>query len=270
MRSFVKQELKHLRKSLIVLKTDHNIIGLKTGTEIEDMSIAEIEVIREISSGIVPLTVKIGGAEARQDIRSMLSLDVDCILAPMIESIYALTQFVGAVSEIQQEYNQQVNLAFNLETISATKNLDHLIETNAFSKIDQVTIGRDDLSKSMHLSIDEEEVMKLVKEVTKKINNQKKRTSLGGGLSIHNIKEIANEIDTTYLNTRHIIFKNNTALKKKPENILFQILNWEKSLYFLLIKLFPKRATYYEKRITILTERCCSLEIYKNKRMHTS
>ncbi len=263
----VKQELNYLRESLIVLKNHDGVIGLKTGTEIEDMGVPEIQVMREISSDIVPLTVKIGGAEARQDIRSMLSLNVDCILAPMIESIYALTQFIKAATEIQQEYNRPINLAFNLETINATKNLDDIIETSAFSKIDQVTIGRDDLSKSMHLAVDEEEVMKLVKEITKKINNQKKMTSLGGGLSLQNIKKIANEVDTTYLNTRHVIFKNNTTFKKKPENILFKILDWERNLYSFFIKFFPEREIYYKKRITVLTERCQSLTIYKNQRM---
>ena len=251
----VKRELFSLKESLRNLSKNSHLVALKTGTEIEDMSANEVKVMRDISWGVLPLTVKIGGAEARQDIRSMLSLGVDCLLAPMIESVYALSCFVETSLSIQDEYRRKVNLAFNLETIVAVQSLDNLIETNAFSQIAQVTIGRDDLSKSMHLSIDDEEVIRVAQESVKKVKSKKKLTSLGGGLSTQNIKRIAYAVDSDYLNTRHLTFENNNDFKARAERILPELLNWEKRLYGLLNKLFPERASYYEKRINTLEKR---------------
>ena len=259
----VKRELFSLKESLRHLSKNGHAVALKTGTEIEDMSAQEIKVLREVSWGVLPLTVKIGGAEARQDIRSMLSLGVDCLLAPMIESVYALSCFVETALAIQDEYQRKVNLAFNLETIVAVQSLDNLIETNAFSQIAQVTIGRDDLSKSMHLSIDDEEVIRVAQESVKKIKSKEKLTSLGGGLSAQNIKQIAYAVDSDYLNTRHLIFANSNTVKARAERVLLDLLAWEKRLYGLLSKRFPERANYYEKRIDTLAKRSRNWEVLR-------
>ena len=273
MQDIVKQEIKNLRKKLLLLKQKNSVIGVKGGTEVEDMTLEELSFLRELSEGIIPLTVKIGGAEARQDIRMMIALHTDCILAPMIESVYALTRFVEAVQDMISEKKLQLKLsskqiiqkreepklAFNLETITAVSLLDNFIESQAFSFIDQVTLGRDDLSRSMHLNIDDNEVIKKSQKAIRKIKNQGKYTSLGGGLSLKNIKRISETIESDYLNTRNVTFKNDKNFKKKPENNLFQILNWEKSLYSFFIRVFPKRSDYYDKRIKILSERCSYL-----------
>ncbi|MFO1525639.1 MAG: hypothetical protein U1F16_06675 [Turneriella sp.] len=50
-----------------------------------------------------------------------------------------------------------------------------------------MTIGRGDLSKSMHLSVGDEEVLTATRNVLTKLNRQNKLTSVGGGLSVHNI-----------------------------------------------------------------------------------
>ena len=57
-----------LRKLLKSLVYYHNLIAIKGGTEIEAMSFDELEVMREISLDILPMIVKIGGPEARNDI----------------------------------------------------------------------------------------------------------------------------------------------------------------------------------------------------------
>ena len=268
MLSSVKQETLSLQNKLRMLKQGDSVVGLKAGTEVEDMSFEEINLMKEIASDIVPLTVKIGGAEARQDIRMMLSLKVNCLLAPMIESVYTLSRFVETAQEIMQEVmnecQQEADLAFNLETITAVGIIDHLIEAQAFSYISQVTIGRDDLSRSMRLDIGDDEIMENTKRVIKKIKNQNKLTSVGGGLSLDNIKQISECIESDYLNTRNVVFKNDKIFKKKPEAVLFNILNWEKDLYILMSKIFPERASYYDKRIKTLSVRCDRLSVIES------
>ena len=66
-----------LRRRLLGLQQNNVVVALKTGTEVEDMDFAEIALMREVSRdngrNFMPLVVKIGGPEARRDIRDCLS-----------------------------------------------------------------------------------------------------------------------------------------------------------------------------------------------------
>ncbi|HMV35834.1 MAG TPA: hypothetical protein PKD60_08080, partial [Turneriella sp.] len=74
--------VENLQKKLRLLNQQHGVIALKTGTEVEDMDGAEIAVMRQISAAAgLPLVVKIGGPEARRDMRECLALGVDVLLA---------------------------------------------------------------------------------------------------------------------------------------------------------------------------------------------
>ena len=63
------------------------------------------------------LNVKIGGCEARNDIFFCSNLKVDSIVAPMVESSYALKKFIQVVPK---EYLG--NLFINLESKTAFNN----------------------------------------------------------------------------------------------------------------------------------------------------
>ena len=251
----VKQHLDDLKKELILLKQNSHLVSLKAGTEAEDMGSDEISIFKNLSENTIPLTVKIGGAEARQDIRAMLQLKVDCILSPMIESAYALKKFVEAVLSLGKEYGHIPRLAFNLETISAVQNLDTILRSEAFTRIDQITIGRGDLSQSMDLNVEDDKVLAASKKATEKIKRLGKRVSLGGGLALSNIKNLSATITSDFFNTRHVVFLHDAQFKKDPEKILFKILNWEKKLCSLFAVIFPAREKYYKKRLHILSER---------------
>lgn len=75
-----------LRDRLKELRDAGGLTALKTGTEVEDMSFEEIRLLRALSDRIVPLFVKIGGPEARNDMRELARAGVDGLIAPMIES----------------------------------------------------------------------------------------------------------------------------------------------------------------------------------------
>ena len=98
--SLFQSSLSMLRERLLQLKEKSALIAFKTGTEVEDMGFDEIAFLRELSKKILPLHVKIGGAEARNDIRELSSLEVDCLIAPMIESPYALKNYIQTLKDI--------------------------------------------------------------------------------------------------------------------------------------------------------------------------
>ncbi|MDH5720705.1 MAG: hypothetical protein OEZ13_08845 [Spirochaetia bacterium] len=248
--------INEIRRDLRRIIKNNNVAALKTGTEIEDMGLDEILFFRKISENIMPLIVKIGGPEARQDIRTCLKADVDCILAPMVETVYALRNFIESVHEISAEYKKPIpKLAMNLESITAYNNLDLMIDSTVFKYLYQVTIGRGDFSKSIHLSVDDDEIISLTANAVKKLKRCGVVTSVGGGLKLESIASVLPKLPTDRMNTRHIVILNNKSFQKNPVKNLFEILLFERKLYESMCTIFPERKNFYKNRIEILDAR---------------
>lgn len=260
-----------LRQKLIRLKEQNLVVALKTGTEVEDMGADEIAFLREISLNgnhqVMPLVVKIGGPEARRDMRDCLAIGVDVILAPMVETVYALSNFVETAKTIMAQTGKEAKLAINLETGTAVANLDAMIASKAFSALSQVTIGRGDLSASMHLTVDDEEVLRATRNVLAKVSRQKKLTSVGGGLSVHNIVNMSEILPSDRFNTRHIVFENSEAFARDAARNLSEGLYFEQALYEALAKLNPARADFYAERNRQLEERLPVLRLRRTAAM---
>lgn len=235
------------------------------------MDFAEIALMREVSRdngrNFMPLVVKIGGPEARRDIRDCLATGVDVILAPMVETVYALTNFVETARLLMKETGREARLAINLETGTAVRNLDAMIASSAFAALSQVTIGRGDLSKSMHLSVDDEEVLTATRNVLTKLNRQNKLTSVGGGLSVHNIVHMSEILPSNRFNTRHIVFENSEAFARDAARNLSEGLYFEQALYEALAQMNPSRAAFYAERNRQLEERLPVLRIRRTAAM---
>lgn len=251
-----------LQDNLRQLRERHNVVGLKTGTEIEDMDAHEIALMNEICVGAgLTLSVKIGGPEARRDMRDCLSIGVDAILAPMVETVYALVNFVDTAKMIMSEAGKKARLAMNLETATTVQNLDSMIATNAFAELNQVTIGRGDLSKSMNLTVDDEEVLTVTRHTLARLNRQHKVTSVGGGLSVQNIGQMAEILPAARFNTRHVVFENCEVFGRNAAQNLTEGLYFEQALYEAMAQMNPAREAFYRGRNRQLEERLPVLRI---------
>jgi hypothetical protein len=242
--------MKILRDNLKLLKEYYSLVGLKAGTEVEAMTFAEILEMRRISENIIPLTVKIGGPEARNDIDYMLSIGVEKILAPMIESSYGLKNFVLTMAELDSE--KKATLAINIETIMSFQNLKAIMGSPLFASIEQVTVGRTDLSSAMDKEVDSQEVYEVTKEIVALAKICGKKTSVGGKISFRNVAKIKNIIKPDFINTR------NVCIRCESQNIVEDIraaLLWEKNFYQYLCDKFPERHDFYSHLIKSIDER---------------
>ena len=242
--------MKTLREKLDRLKKNNCLVGIKGGTEIEAMTFEEIYFMKKISEDIVPMTVKIGGPEARNDIEYMLSIGIEKILAPMVESPYSLKNFVETMLELDK--NSVAKLAINIETIFSYKNLDLIFQSPFFWHINHVTVGRTDLSGSINKNPDDPEVLQMTKNIIELSKVFNKTTSVGGKINTHNSQFVKSTIGSDYLNTRHMV------ISCKSLNISESIslaLNWEKDFYQFLKEKYPLRVDFYNKRIYSLEER---------------
>ena len=191
------------------LKDVYAIQSLKAEFEAEGASFDDVLLLKQYAEFAgLGLTLKIGGCEAVRDIIEAKKIGVDVIVAPMIESVYALKKFVLAVKSI---YSDSVlpKLFINVETITAISNFDEIIGSECFKFIDGVVIGRTDLLGSMNLSSLDSDInliFDLTNDIAQKVQNLGKEFIVGGNI-VANSKEFLK--DLSYLSsfeTRKIVF----------------------------------------------------------------
>ena len=245
----------NLKARLLELQRDFGLTALKTGTEVEDMSFSEIAVLRRLSSDIVPLYVKTGGPEARNDIRELIRIGVDGIIAPMIESAYALKKFFSTLKEILDETTLiRLETGINLETKTAFENLESIVSTQEFLQLSQITAARSDLSGSMGLEPDDAQVFDICSVFTAVARRHGLRTSVGGGIHPSIVDKIVEIINPDTVNTRHMVM-NAGILRQEPESVTLAHLSFESELYCQLANSMPSRRDDFSRRAYIIRQR---------------
>ncbi len=239
--------INRLRKKLWYLRDSHGIVGVKGGTEVEDMSFEELGFLRDISMDIVPMMVKIGGPEARNDIRQCLKIGVDGILAPMIESEYAFINYTETIKNLAESRLQHLNVAINMETITGYYNINSMICHENFQFIKQITVGRSDLAGSMEFPVNHQEVTNVTVDIVRRAKENGKLTSVGGKIDSISAQEIKEVVKPDRINTRHISID-----LSKVKNLTFSVceaLSFEIELYKYFLEVETDKKEAYLKRI---------------------
>ena len=194
--------------------------GVKISFEDEGASLNEVISMRYLTSVVgIKLTIKIGGCEAKRDIVDCLNISCDSIVAPMIESAFALNKF----SDSLKQYNYTGERGFNLETINAYNNLEEL--SKEFSCIDFVTVGRGDLTSSLNnnrADVNNENMYEMTVNIFKKTKEHGKKCYLGGSMNIESKYFICKLINHGLLDkfeTRYVIFDVEQTIIEDLENI---------------------------------------------------
>ena len=140
---------KKTKKIVSALKKLRNLgmSGVKLSLEDEGSTFEDLKLMSKITKSLnLNLNIKIGGCEAINDIIFCKSLRPKSIVAPMVESHYALRKFVESVGD-----KKKIKLLINIETSSALKNLNKIVKSKYFKMLDGVVIGRSDLARSLNL-----------------------------------------------------------------------------------------------------------------------
>ena len=194
-------ELNNLKK--------RGVVGIKQSFEDEGVILDDLITMRRLTdlSGVY-LSVKIGGCEAITDINLSQQIGTDGIVAPMIESQFALQKYIEIVKDLKD-----IKLYVNIESRQAYNNLDSILSSPSSKLLYGVVVGRSDLTKSYGHGkdyVDSKEMQNIVYDVMTKCKEYDMITLMGGNISnksVGFVKKLFEEKLLDYIETRNVIMK---------------------------------------------------------------
>ena len=118
------------RQMLDLLKRgrdDHGVVAVKAEFEAEGTRPDEFLRLIEIAARAdLKVALKIGGCEAISDLLASHNYGIDYVIAPMVETPYALSKFIDAKNKTHPGGNGRTSFLFNLETQTTLEHLDQM------------------------------------------------------------------------------------------------------------------------------------------------
>ncbi len=249
------------------LRDDFGVIGIKAEFEAEGTRLDEllrlVEIVRKLN---LKLGIKIGGCEAMKDLMECKQFGTDYIIAPMVETDYALKKFIEAKNKIyDKEERKNTEFLINVETVTTKNNLDKIVKTNNTYKKDENingwVFGRVDYTLSQGLNREDinnsDQITNSILDVAKKAKENNLNLVVGGAISVDALS-ILKKIEKIKLNrfeTRKVIFSSEALKIGNLKEGMLKAVNFE------LLWLKNKK-NYYgsifqedDKRIDMLSKR---------------
>ena len=213
---------KKMVETLIDLKENHHVVGIKAEFEAEGTRLEEALRLKEVVTRAgLDLAIKVGGCEAIKDMYDARTIGVNTIIAPMIETAYAMKKYVMATKFVfPEEERKEIKFFINTETITGFNNIDEMIQSEYFDEINGIVLGRVDMTGSMGLTredINSDEIFNLANVLATKMQKLNKDFVIGGGVSAHSLpffKKLPQN-SLSRFETRKIIFDAKKALNDK-------------------------------------------------------
>ena len=224
---------KKMVNTLIDLKENHHFLSVKCEFDAEGTSFEEAMRLKELTlKAGLDFSIKIGGCEAIKDMLDTQKININSLIAPMIESPYAMKKFVNAIESVfTDKEKQNISFLINIETITGYNNLKDIVSAKDFDNISGIVLGRTDMVGSMNLSkqeINSEKIFVIADSISNKMKELKKDFIIGGSVSTDSIPFFRQLPYLTKFETRKIIFDAQKALNDKNiNNGLFKAIDFE-------------------------------------------
>lgn len=227
-------------------KEEYGVLATKAEFEAEGTRTDELLRLLEIANKAdVGLALKVGGCEAIRDMLEAKQFGVRYIIAPMVETPYALSKYIAAKDKVYSaEEQEDVCFLFNLETITAFENLEPMLAlASGQPGCDGVVFGRVDFSGSIGAGrdgIESERVTASVETAARACLKSGLEFVVGGAVSIDALANLQRfkAIHLTRFETRKVVFSG--AALDSPH--LSQALR--QAVHFELLWLLNKREYY--------------------------
>lgn len=223
------------------LKEVHGVYAIKAEFEAEGSRKDELIGLRElILKADLKFIIKIGGCEAVHDMDQCKLLGATGVMAPMIETPFAMSKFISAAKRVYGDDLSDIEWIINAETKTCLANYPEIIKVGQ-DFLRTVTVGRSDLSASMGIAkkdIETEPVFNATRELLTLSRKAGFTTNFGGNIGIESIPFIIRMSDIAdRFETRKVVVSMNNDERKLKAAIA-------KALEFELMYLLNKSSYY--------------------------
>ncbi len=248
---------------LIAGREKYGVVSVKAEFEAEGTRMDELLRLVDVArSAGLPLTVKIGGCEAIRDLLESKQIGVRYIVAPMVETPYALTKYIAAKNMVYGEDERpDTDFLFNMETLTAYEHREEIVRVaSAKDGAQGIVFGRVDFVGSMgrtRETINDPDVTEMVITIAGLAKASGLDLVMGGAVSIDTL-DVIREVAKTHLSrfeTRKVVFGSEAVTLPDLEQGLLNAVHFE------LLWLLNKRDYYGQitaedaKRIEMLESR---------------
>ena len=178
------------------------------------------------------LCVKLGGFSSVQDLHMCKKICANSIVAPMIESAYAVEKFLHCVNQVYRKAYPE--LLLNIESKVAFEHLEEILSI-CDNKISGFVIGRSDLMRSLDIeNPDDEKILEYCIKLSERCKETGKKLIIGGKINGTSIDFISKIPYLSAVETRKVIFDISFLNEKNIEEFLnfeLKTLKFKKNLY---------------------------------------
>ncbi|MDF2874722.1 MAG: hypothetical protein K0R22_1405 [Sporomusa sp.] len=175
---------------LTTLRHQYGVTAVKCNLEAEGIRLDEVARTKEIvlSSG-VGLTIKLGGCEALTDLRLAKMFGVNSIMAPMIESRFALEKYLDMVAaEYAADELADMKLLINIETTDGYEKIDQILSADNIDRLHGIVLGRTDLVKALGVTdVNAPQVLDIARNLFTKARQHSLLCIVGGGTTVTSV-----------------------------------------------------------------------------------
>jgi hypothetical protein len=246
--------MNHLIEKLKEISNLYGVIGIKQSFEDEGALLEDVISVRRITELCnLQSFVKVGGCEANTDIYNCLKMGINGIIAPMVETPFAISKFMDC-------YDSRAQFYIVMESKTSYNNIEEILEASS-GKLTGIVVGRSDLSKSYSLDkkeADSDFIYSIVEDTLHKAKKHKLLTTLGGNVSVKSSEFIERMYSCNLLNrieTRNVVIELSEKNVTNIDLAIQEAINFEILLLENKLDLSSKLSDDYLKRIDLLKSR---------------